>query len=244
MPSAPRTVPVQQLSTSSCSSPLVALLLLFSACCSPLLGWKAPPFWSVIKTDDRNQTSITGYIRAVVLDRWPLRRGVLLALRMRPAVAVRGFVRGYAWIIGANDQAPASHGIRSRLGAGRLTARTTSNLLVVCPCRNRFNTRATGSMQDMKIGRRNTGRGPGRRRGHRPRRRPSQSSARHSSRVAAGEKRNGLCGNSPQCERARVRRTRTRAAAAVAVLAPAGCGQAPQKPNRLSVALPAEYVKH
>jgi hypothetical protein len=58
---------------------------------------------------------------------------VLLALRMRPAAAVREFVRGYAWIIDANDQAPPGHRIRSRLGAGRLTTPNHVNLLAVCP---------------------------------------------------------------------------------------------------------------
>jgi hypothetical protein len=68
--------------------------------------------------------------------------------------------------------------------------------------------------------------------------------------AAARKKRNGPwgtgsgCAKLPQCDWARLRRTRTRGAAALAVLVPAGCGQAPQKPNRLSVLLPAEYVKH
>jgi hypothetical protein len=33
-----------------------------SSGCSPLLGWNSPPFWSVITTDDRYQTHITGLV--------------------------------------------------------------------------------------------------------------------------------------------------------------------------------------
>jgi hypothetical protein len=95
---------------------------------------------------------------------------------MLPAVAVRQFVPRYARIIDANDQAPPGHLIRTTMntcagsghGAGRLAppndvAGREHDLKAVCPLqellRRLQHTKAARSLRDMKIGRRNTGRG-------------------------------------------------------------------------------------
>jgi hypothetical protein len=91
---------------------------------------------------------------------------------MRPAVAMRQFVPRYAGIVDANDQAPPTHVIRttmntlarSRSRAGRLAAPNhvatrQHHLYVVCPTqeprRGLQNAKATTSLRDTKIGRRN-----------------------------------------------------------------------------------------